>query len=114
LKDPLLALATASEANVREDLLAQGEEQARSLETILKQQKARLEDRMKGRQGELNLQQPDEIAQFKRNQDGWNRRLEELEKEINEQPDIVRQRHVITARRLEPMGLVYLLPEASS
>ena len=69
---------------------------------------------MKGRQGELDLQQPDEIAQFKRNQDGWNRRLAELETEIAQQPDIVRQRHVITARRLEPMGMVYLLPEASS
>ena len=41
----------------------------------------------------------------------WATRLEDLETEIETEPEMVRQKHEISARRVEPVGLVYLLPE---
>jgi hypothetical protein len=41
----------------------------------------------------------------------WATRLEDLEAEIETEPEMVRQKHEISARRVEPVGLVYLLPE---
>ena len=55
-----------------------------------------------------------EQKQLEKDKARWLARLEEIDKEIETQPEQVREKYEISARRLEPVGLVYLIPEDQS
>ncbi|MBZ0217883.1 MAG: hypothetical protein K8F25_15095, partial [Fimbriimonadaceae bacterium] len=105
--------AQENEENVRKELSENGEAQARSLKTLLGQQR----DRIIEQQGEV--QQEFDFSEQEREQReldklNWEKRLKELDVEIETEPDLVRQKHIVNARRIEPVGIVYLLPEVQS
>jgi ERCC4-related helicase len=102
--------AKESEAKVKQDLLDIGEKQAKSLRQLLQEQF----ERIRKQQGEVQRFfefSADEKKQRELDQLYWAKRLEDLEREIESEPELVRQKHEISARRVEPVGLVYLLPE---
>lgn len=109
LKPLLEAIAVDVETQTRLELEKNGEEQALSLQRVLVDQKRALTEKMKGRQ--LELQLPEEIEQRQLDEQHWQKRLAALDDEIAKEPDLVRERYRVTARRLEPVGLIYLLPE---
>jgi hypothetical protein len=51
-----------------------------------------------------------EFKQMETNRKYWDKRLEYLEQELLTEPDRVRQVYEVKARRIEPVGLVYLCP----
>lgn len=110
LRDIAEERASENEAKVRGDLRSIGEKQAESLRKLLQEQF----DRILKQQGEVQTFfdfSAEEKKQRELDQMYWATRLEDLETEIETEPEMVRQKHEISARRVEPVGLVYLLPE---
>ena len=56
---------------------------------------------------------PEERRQVETNMRGWRRRLEQFEKDLEAEPARVREFYEVRARRVEPVGLVYLWPETN-
>lgn len=104
--------ASENEESVRKELTENGEAQAHSLKILLEQQR----DRILKRQGEAqqNFDFAEEQEQWRLDKLNWETRLVELDVEIEAEPELVRQKHIVTARRIEPVGIVYLLPEISA
>ena len=53
---------------------------------------------------------PDGAEQRRQDEDYWRQRLDVIDGEIEREPEAIREAYRISARRLEPVGLVYLLP----
>lgn len=60
----------------------------------------------------LNFKDEDR-RQVESNVRGWRRRLEQFEKDIEEEPARVREFYEVRASRVEPVGLAYLWPETN-
>ena len=119
LRPELEERALAKEALVKEDLKKQGEDQALSLQNLLKQQKKSLSDRLNEKMSDSEKQyemdfSDKEQKQLEKDKARWQARLDEIDQEIETQPEQVREKYEISARRLEPVGLVYLIPEGQS
>lgn len=112
LKPMIEEITAGIEEHTRAELAKNGEDQAHSIQRLLEEQKRSIAARLQGKQ--LELQLPEEIEQRKQDQEHWARRLAAIDKEIAEEPDGVRERYRVTARRLEPVGLIYLLPERAA
>ena len=54
-----------------------------------------------------------ERQQVETNMRGWRRRLEQFETDLEEEPVRLREFYEVQARRVEPVGLVYLWPETN-
>ena len=65
-----------------------------------------------GRQLTLGFSKQEE-RQFAANQKHWAARLRTLQDEIRDEPARIRAGYEIRARRVEPVGLVYLWPVSS-
>lgn len=104
--------ARENEENVRKELSENGEAQAQSLKILLEQQRDRILEKQGESQQEFDF--AEEQEQWRLDKLNWERRLLELDVEIEAEPELVRQKHVVTARRIEPVGIVYLLPEMSA
>ena len=52
----------------------------------------------------------DELLQLDDNKRYWAKRLEELREELKTEPARIEDLYTIKARRVEPVGLVYLWP----
>lgn len=102
--------ARANEENVRRELAENGEAQARSLKTLLEQQRDRILEQQGKVQQEFDFSEP-EREQRRLDKLNWEKRLQELDIEFETEPELVRQKHIVSARRIEPVGIVYLLPE---
>ena len=102
--------ARANEENVRRELAENGEAQARSLKTLLEQQRDRILEQQGEVQQEFDFSEP-EREQRRLDKLNWEKRLQELDIEFETEPELVRQKHIVSARRIEPVGIVYLLPE---
>lgn len=55
----------------------------------------------------------EERRQVENNMRGWRRRLEQFEKDLEEEPTRVREFYEVRATRVEPVGLAYLWPETN-
>ena len=55
----------------------------------------------------------EERRQVENNIRGWRRRLEQFEKDLEEEPTRVREFYEVRATRVEPVGLAYLWPETN-
>jgi hypothetical protein len=51
-----------------------------------------------------------ELKQIEADKRYWSRRLDDLAREIDSEPDRIRRSYEVKATRFEPVGLVYLWP----
>lgn len=97
----------------KEELARRGEEEARSLADLLRQQRTRIQRAEAGyddRQLELPNVAEAERRQMRADRRHWLARLDRLDRELEEEPARVRASFEVRAERLEPVGLVYLWP----
>jgi hypothetical protein len=116
LKSELEHRAEVRLTNVTRDLAARGADEADSLAKLLIAQRERITKAVKGfdpRQLALPGIAEDERQQRERERRRWDQRLHEIERELAEEPDRVRASYAPIARRLEPVGLVYLWPASN-
>ncbi|MFN9248105.1 MAG: helicase, partial [Planctomycetota bacterium] len=105
----------ASDAERR--LAQRGESEAASMREILETQQKHISETVK-RISKLDQRQmrldygddEDELAQVEANKRYWAKRLEEIKSELKEEPERIRGLYAVRARRIEPVGLVYLWP----
>ncbi|MDF1665580.1 MAG: helicase, partial [Planctomycetota bacterium] len=99
------------------DLKTRGTQEARRMRDILKQQSQRILKRqaeMEKREKQLKLDfNKEEKRQLESDKTYWKERLKGLDEELEKEPKRIRESYVIKARRLEPVGLVYLWPVSS-
>jgi superfamily II DNA or RNA helicase len=101
-----------------EKLAQRGEREERDLRETLTQQRGRvLEEMTKFERGEydqltLGLDTED-YRQVEANARAWKLRLEQFDKELQEEPARVRRFYEVRATRVEPVGLAYLWPETN-
>lgn len=97
---------------VKAQLVKRGEEEARSLESLLDQQRKRIAKAatdFNPNQLTLDLV-PDERREREADRRHWESRLSRLEQELLDEPQRLRESYEVRAHRLEPVGLVYLWP----
>jgi superfamily II DNA or RNA helicase len=105
----------AQEAAAR--LRTRGEAEAQAMRDILETQRqhiaetARRLDKVDERQLRLQFGEDlEERRQLEANQKYWTRRLELIKTELQTEPARIQQLYEVRARRIEPVGLVYLWP----
>lgn len=117
--------AKASEQEAVADLAENGRREAEALTALLQRQIDRVRDAMRTKQAPEAPQQMDlfgptdddirkqherELRQFEADRRSWDGKLLRLQQELDSEPAKVRQGYEVQARRLEPVGLVYLWP----
>ncbi len=98
-------------------LTARGEAEAKAMKEILQSQQKHIANEEKKMakidpaQRFLDFGETDEeIAQLKANRRYWGERLLKIREELKTEPDRIRDLYTVQARRVEPVGLVYLWP----
>ncbi|MDV3000170.1 MAG: hypothetical protein N5P05_001776 [Chroococcopsis gigantea SAG 12.99] len=92
-------------------LSKRGSEEAKEMKKLLQEQRQLIlkqEDETKAKQ--LSLFTPDESRQLEADRRHWQKRLQDLEREIITEPERIEQAYEVRATRIEPVGLVYLWP----
>src|SRR5690606_26834859 len=111
-------LATAAERK----LARRGEHEAKAMTRILEDQRRRIEERIaeldhqhaeQQLQLSLDLQADDERRQLAADRRYWPKRLAALQDELSTEPAKIRRTYEVRARRIDPVGLVYLWPVSS-
>ncbi len=96
-------------------LQKRAEDEAKAMLAILQNQKKHIaetaarHERPDQRQLQLGFAE-DEAKQLEANRRHWSKRLEMLDRELETEPERVRGIYEVKARRVEPIGLVYLWP----
>jgi len=102
-----------------------GQREARQMRDLLKRQQERIRKREQEIEGELNSNEAvqlefnlgelskEEQKQLQADRRYWQRRLQQLDQELESEPQRIRSSYEVKARRLEPVGLVYLWPASS-
>lgn len=100
-----------------ERLKARGEREASDLEGVLTRQRDRVESELRRHEkqfDQLTLGFPDEERrQLRLDMRSWSTRLEEFDRALATEPDRIRDFYKVRAKRIEPVGLVYLWPESN-
>src|SRR5205823_11301206 len=96
-------------ADARKQLGARADAEAKAMREILVAQRERVL-KTEARSRQMHLDIDDEARQLEANRRYWEKRLDELEIEIDEEPERIRRTYDVTAERLEPIGLAYLWP----
>jgi hypothetical protein len=98
-------------------LSQRGEAEAKLMREILDTQKRRIADTVakhaKDDPRQLQLafaDREDELRQLEANKRYWTRRLEMIDAELETEPIRIREIYEVKAKRIEPVGLVYLWP----
>jgi superfamily II DNA or RNA helicase len=98
-----------------EKLQKRGEREEKELREILEKQKALVRKELARNEGEFNQLtfgfNDEEKRQLDMNMRAWRTRLEQFDRELIEEPQRVRKFYNVRAKRIEPVGLVYLWPE---
>ena len=103
-------------ARAIEMLRQRGEREEKDLRETLERQRRRVEEELAKHEGEqlrqLILQfDEDEKRQLESDMRSWRMRLEQFERDLTSEPQRIREFYEVRARRIEPVGLVYLWPE---
>jgi hypothetical protein len=97
-------------------LIEVGETEAKSLQRLLEDQRARVA-KADAEPDDLQLSfLPDveaEAEQRRRDRRYWKAKMERLTTDIAQEPERVRRAYSVAADRLETIGLVYLWPESN-
>jgi hypothetical protein len=92
-------------------LMERGDKEAQAMRTILEEQRKRISVTEKqSQQLTLGLFNADEVRQLEADRRHWERRLGDIERELASEPVRIRNVYVVKAKRIEPVGLVYLWP----
>ncbi len=67
----------------------------------------------RGQFEQLALFDPEEVEQVKANAQSWRLRLAQFDRDLETEPPRLRDFYEVKARRVEPVGLVYLWPESN-
>jgi hypothetical protein len=102
-------------AKAAEQLAARGEKEAKELAAIIEAQRSRILMSIKthdDRQQRFEFEGEDALEHRQREADRkhWDRRLAASEKELIAQPAHIKAGYTVKAKRMEPIGLVYLWP----
>jgi len=96
------------------ELAKRADREAKDMESLIQKQRQRIEAQLKkvDKQQQLVIDFGDEHEkrQLDSEKKHWNRRLAELPREQETEPRRIREHYVVKARRIEPVGLVYLWP----
>src|SRR5579885_3282699 len=105
--------AEAAAEAARNRLHTRGREEAAALRALIAAQRRRIERelaRLDDPQFRLALESPEEQRQRELDIRAWRDRLENIASEIGDQPARILAGYDVRARRLEPVGIVYLWP----
>ena len=109
--------AEAYAADAEQRLRERGERERRDLGEILETQRDRVRSELKRYSAEfaqLTLGfADDERRQLEENMRSWERRLAQFERDLASEPDRIADFYEVHARRVEPVGLVYLWPDTN-
>ena len=98
-------------------LRERGEREARDLEETLRRQRERIVeelDRHEGRYAQITLDfDDDERRQLQTSMRYWRTRLDQFDRDLKHEPGRIRAFYEVRAKRVEPVGLVYLWPETN-
>ena len=108
---PHLERRASERAEVAIQMLAKrGQDESKQMREILESQKKHIAaTSQQSGQGKLPFRE-DELRQLEANRRHWNKRLDELESELETEPARIREVYDVRARRIEAVGLVYLWP----
>ena len=92
-------------------LSLRGESESEGMRELLESQKGRIQEALgtEGLQLTLGFNE-DEIRQYQADRRAWERRLEEIERELIEEPRRIFESYTTQAHRMDPIGVVYLWP----
>lgn len=125
LRPHIESRAQTSEQSAVADLVENGLREAAALAALLQRQIDRVREAMHTKQppeaaaqmdlfgpsdGDIRKQHERELRQFEADRRSWDGKLLRLQQELDSEPKKVRQGYEVQARRLEPVGLVYLWP----
>ncbi len=104
-------------ADAEKKLAARGTAESKAMREILETQAKHISDTVK-RISKLDPNQmrldfgdvEDELLQLDANKRYWAKRMEELRDELKTEPQRIEDLYAVRARRVEPVGLVYLWP----
>ncbi|PYS35069.1 MAG: helicase, partial [Acidobacteria bacterium] len=103
--------------DAEQKLAERGAVEAKAMRDILETQKKHIQatyarhESMDDRQLRLNYgDELEELRQLELNKRYWAKRLDSIETELNTEPERIRDLYQVKARRVEPVGLVYLWP----
>ncbi len=98
-------------------LRERGEREERDLREVLERQRKRVTEELAAHQKkftQLTLDFDDgEKRQLQDNMKSWGTRLEQFDRDLQHEPQRIREFYEVRARRVEPVGLVYLWPETN-
>jgi hypothetical protein len=100
-----------------EKLRRRGEREERDLRETLERQRERVREELA--KHELQFEQltfdfgEEERRQLESDMRSWRNRLEHFERDLQQEPHRVREFYEVRAKRIEPVGLVYLWPETN-
>ena len=98
-------------------LRERGEREARDLDVTLRRQRERIVDeldRHEGQYAQITLDfDDDERRQLQTNMRYWRTRLDQFDRDLKQEPGRIRAFYEVQAKRVEPVGLVYLWPETN-
>jgi len=100
-----------------EKLRKRGEREEKDLRDTLERQRERVREELAKHEGEfqqltLNFDE-DEKRQLEANMRSWRSRLEQFNRDLEREPQRIREFYEVRAKRVEPVGLVYLWPETN-
>ena len=104
-------------ADAVKKLAARGAAEAKAMREILETQRKHISttekriSKLDSRQMRLDFgEAEDELLQLDANKRYWAKRLDEIRDELKTEPDRIEDLYTVKARRVEPVGLVYLWP----
>lgn len=111
LRPHLEARAAVVGAEATRLLSARGERESTELARLIAERIRRItETAGESPQLELTLQSEEERRQLQAERRHWTRRLETLDQELRVEPARIRESYEVRHTRLEPLGVVYLVP----
>ena len=113
LKTSLEKRADILTERAKKKLSQRAEQEAKAMTEILQNQQKRIRENYEDtriQQLELNLDIGEEKRQLERDRRHWETRLQQLEQEMQTEPERIRGIYQVQAQRIEPVGIVYLYP----
>ena len=98
-------------------LRERGEREARDLDETLRRQRERIVEELERHEGQYKqitlAFDEEERRQLQSNMRYWRMRLDQFDRDLKQEPGRIRAFYQVQARRVEPVGLVYLWPETN-
>lgn len=114
LRPQLEARAKALADSALAQLAERGRDEAAQLVDVLRRQRERVIEELARHESNRQLAldfNADEAEQLEADKRHWRRRLAQFDQDLAQEPKRIEEFYQVRARRVEPVGLVYLWPE---